>query len=149
MIMRFLRQRNPAVYDADTGSKTRTLPPIAHKYPLAHGGPTEFISIPSMDIPALAEKYIAAMETEASADWCRCEWVIHPDDTEVKAGTCRECGERKGSDAHNKIDEIDPDRHHFKGKRMRRGDEASDCPVHTRAGLVIYFFEWVFINADK
>lgn len=130
-------------YSPESGSTVRQLSPIND-----NGEATQYISIPALDIPKLAERYIAAMMTEESADWCRCEWVIHPDDTEVKSGTCRECGIRR--DKHwSTGKEIGENTHGvFLGKRMRRGEEAPDCPVHTREGLVIYFFEWVFSHGE-
>ena len=82
--------------------------------------PCEYISLPALDIPGLVVEYIAAMETQETDDWCRCEWIIHPDDVDLPKGK----------------------------RRKRRGDEAWDCPVHTKEGFLIYFFEWVFAR-DK
>ena len=104
--------------------------------------PCAYISIPALDIPKLADEYIAAMETQETNDWCRCEWIIHPDDVRITANHCRECNHTKGDSVHD-------DEHAFRGKRMRRGDQAPDCPVHTREGLVIYFFEWVFTRGKN
>jgi hypothetical protein len=109
--------------------------------------PCAYISLPALDIPALADAYIAAMETQETNDWCRCEWIVHPDDVNVPAKHCRVCNQLKNADLH---DEHAPEfGHAFRGKRMRRGDQAPDCPVHTREGLVIYFFEWVFTRGKN
>jgi hypothetical protein len=80
--------------------------------------PNEFISIPEKELPELVERYVRAMETQRTDDWCRCEWTIHPDDTELP-----------------------------KGKRRKiRSDTHPECPVHTKEGFLRYFFEWVFTN---
>lgn len=140
-----LRRKNRAVYSTELGHAVRELPPLTLR-----GAQHEFISIPSMDIPALAEKYVSAMETEESADWCRCEWHIHPDDIGTTKGACRICNNKdRKALGHTEM----PDHpghyydHKFAGVRKRRGDEAPDCPVHTREGMIIYFFEWIFTNA--
>jgi hypothetical protein len=117
---------------------------------VATGVDVEILSLPKFQIPSLVNQYIAAMETEVSDEWCKCPWIIHPDDQEVKKGTCRICGERKD----RKVHDVDPEGlrlgvHKFTGKRMRRGDEHPECPVHTREGMVLYFFEWVFTDAQR
>ena len=106
---------------------------------------SQFISLPALDIPGLAAAYAEAMEMQETNDWCRCEWVVHPDDVEVKSGHCRQCGTKKNDPMHW------PTRgdHEFRGKRMRRGDQAEDCPVHTKEGMLIYFFEWVFTRGKS
>lgn len=100
----------------------------------------EHIVIPLTDMPKLAEKYVTAMETEESANWCRCEWIIHPDDVKVKAGYCRICGAKQADEVHEY-------EHDYRGKRMRRMDDAPDCPVHTKEGFLLYFLQWVMDHA--
>lgn len=78
--------------------------------------PCEYISLPALDIPKLAAAYAGAMEVEETEEWCRCEWQIHPDDLLKPKGS----------------------------RRKRRVDDAPDCPIHTKEGMIIYFFEWVF-----
>lgn len=107
--------------------------------------PCAYISIPAHDIPKLADEYISAMETQETNDWCRCEWIIHPDDVAVPANHCRVCRHSKGHFQHSE----EAKDHEFRARRMRRGDQAPDCPVHTREGLVIYFFEWVFTRGKN
>lgn len=99
----------------ELAKKGRILPPALGTVPC------EYISIPALDIPDLAAKYFAAMETQKTDDWCRCEWIIHPDDVDLPKGK----------------------------RRKRRGEQAFDCPVHTREGMLIYFFEWVFTNGKR
>ncbi len=109
----------------------------------------KYMSIPLSDVPELATIYVQAMETEESEKWCRCEWLIHPDDTETKRGNCRECNQPKKAIVHSGLPEdIEfSNAHPFKGVRMRRGEQDMTCPVHTREGFLIYFFEWIKQNA--
>jgi len=103
--------------------------------------PCAYISIPALDIPKRADAYIAAVETQETDKWCRCEWIIHPDDVTVPDNACRVCGGEK---------RLHPDNgHDFRGRRKRRGDQADDCPLHTKEGLIIYFFEWVFTRGKN
>lgn len=141
-----LGRKGRPIYSPDLGHTIRELPPL---YGPASG--THFISIPAKDIPALATQYFAAMATEESEKWCRCEWIIHPDDGLVHPGACRECTMPKGAFIHVSninASNIPEGAHTFKGKRMRRGEEANDCPVHTKEGMLIYFFEWIFSNGE-
>jgi hypothetical protein len=101
----------------------------------------ETFTIPKAGIPELVKRYCAALEIGQTTDWCKCEWQIHPDDVAVPVGGCRNCGEDKSADYHH---EDNPEGHLFQGKRMRRKDNHPDCPVHTREGLVLGFFEWLF-----
>lgn len=100
-------------------------------------------------VPALAKAYSAAIEVEKTNDWCRCKWIIHPDDTAVARNRCRECGEKPTDEIHQGLDILGGCGHRFRGARMRKGDQAWDCPVHTKEGFIIYFFQWVIDNAGK
>lgn len=104
-----------------------------------------FFALPSKDIPVLAAKYFAAMESDESKYWCRCQWIVHPDDVGITKGQCAEegCGKPASAPLHQLIPGA-TNTHHYRGIRMRKGDMAEDCPVHTREGMLIYFFEWVF-----
>ena len=104
--------------------------------------PCEYISLPALDIPKLAMDYIGAMEVQRTDDWCRCEWIIHPDDTHVPDHRCRGCKATRSDKRHD--EESFQFEHSFQGRRKRRGEQANDCPVHTKEGFLIYFFEWVF-----
>lgn len=96
----------------------------------------------------LVNRYVAAMETEHSKDWCRCVWAVHPDDQNIKRGHCRLCNQSPNARDHNvaNTDVIATD-HTFKGKRMRKVADHPECPVHTREGFLLYFFEWAEKNA--
>lgn len=147
---------------------SRMLPPIP-RLGETEDQATQYISLPVKDIVTLVNDYVAAMERQETDKWCRCEWFIHPDDTEVPDNACRECGVPQGDSVHGipgtpqvvdfrcwvckrspdehegaRHDFAPIEQHAFKGKRKRRGDQAIDCPVHTKEGFLIYFFEWVF-----
>lgn len=100
-----------------------------------------YLSLPHKDIPALVAEYVNAMETQETNKWCRCEWIIHPDDVEIPDNHCRDCNAH-----HDDVTHQEGQGHIFRGKRMRRGDQADDCPVHTKEGFLLYFFEWVFTH---
>lgn len=90
---------------------------------------------------ALVTSYIGALETEASADWCKCQWITHPDDAEVPKDCCRVCLRKKNVLEHPAQFNMDGS-HDFRGVRKRRDDEHPECPVHTREGLILGFFTW-------
>lgn len=134
--MKFRLSFTKKVRDGDT---YRVLPSLSDRTPAT------YMAIPERDIPQLVARYVAAMETEKTDQWCRCEWKTHPDDIKIAPGNCRDCnrpakGHSRPLDASDEVDGV----HHFRGKRMKRGDQAWDCPVHTKEGLLLYFFEWVY-----
>lgn len=77
-----------------------------------------FLSLPVRDVPFLAEKYLNMVETERTNRMCRCEWIIHPDDLDKPEGK----------------------------RRIARGAQAANCPVHTKLGFLLYFFDWAFLS---
>jgi hypothetical protein len=116
-------------------------------------------------IPDLVSEYVMRIETERTNDWCKCEWLVHPDDEDLDIHNCGNC--HHPSLLHHKLlipgtdqtehcvkqisydfdedDEcdctkwIDPPK-----RRLRRGDQHPQCPVHTKEGFILGFFEWVF-----
>ena len=85
-------------------------------------------------------EFVAKLETEESATWCKCLWRVHPDDQHVKGNCCREC-DRPISDIAHK--DIGADDYHLpRGIRKIRADEHHLCPVHTKEGLLYAFVEW-------
>jgi len=105
----------------------------------------------------LVEEYVAKMETERTNEWCKCEWIIHPEDVELDTENCAECHHpnlvhMSGFDPYcTKQDHqmcdcagwVDPPK-----RRMRRGTLHDQCPVHTKEGFILGFFEWVFPNGS-
>jgi hypothetical protein len=67
------------------------------------------------DLPLMIDKYVKDIETQETDDLCLCLWRIHPDDVD------------KPSDK----------------QRKRRMDEHPVCPLHTKAGFLLYFFVWL------
>lgn len=80
--------------------------------------PTAYLALPQRDMVSLATAYVAAMEIQNTKKWCRCEWIIHPGDTLLPEGN----------------------------RRVRMGEPAPDCPIHTKEGFLLYFLEWVFTH---
>lgn len=92
-------------------------------YPLKDDGETdwrtfqgEFLALPVSEIPFMVRKYIDMVETERTNRLCKCEWIVHPDDTEKPMGE----------------------------RRVHKAREAADCPVHTKVGFLLYFFVHYF-----
>lgn len=76
--------------------------------------PVEFLSYPKHEIPRLGEEYIKLLETQKTDDMCKCDWLIHPDDTDKPKG---------------------------KRRKIRQG-EHPHCPIHTKSGFLLGFLEW-------
>lgn len=114
-------------------------------------------------IPELAEEYVSNMETERTNDWCKCEWLVHPEDEGIDPTVCSACGhpralhkglpdepmactkriERgKYSETPSATcvceDWVDPPK-----RRLRRGETHPECPIHTKEGFLLGFFEWL------
>lgn len=66
-------------------------------------------------IPDFVAQYVRLVEAETTNRICKCEWIIHPDDENKTEGH----------------------------RRIRKGEPALDCPVHTKEGFLIGFFRWV------
>jgi hypothetical protein len=124
-----------------------------------------------VNIETLSEKvseYVAEMETQRTNDWCKCEWLIHPDDSEIDIYNCARCHHPRalhteivGMEGCSKTisianglgvedyDEclcvawVDPPK-----RRMRRGEPNPECPVHTKEGFLIGLFEWMFKQGE-
>lgn len=95
----------------------------------------EFISIPVTTLWRDVAEFVAKLETEESAEWCKCLWRIHPDDVGIKPGHCRLCNNTRKAGKHG----ID---HQFRGIRKTKVDPHPTCTVHTKEGLIIGFLEW-------
>lgn len=105
-----------------------------------------FFGITPENIPHLVNTYVGLLETEESADWCKCVWRIHPDDQDAKPGRCRKCNLAPASVVHNGASPIPENNHPFAGIRRVRVDNHPMCPVHTKEGLIAGFVEWLTDN---
>lgn len=76
----------------------------------------EYLSIPKNEIPEFARRFIDAIETQETTKWCACTWRIHPDD-----------GLKEPSK-----------------QRKVRIDANEWCVLHTKVGLILGFFAFVF-----
>lgn len=130
-------------------------------------GEAVLLAIPENLLSDLAEKYVAAMEVQRTNEWCKCQWITHPEDVDIRTDICGECGHSL------ELFTVDftpeqvglPYCHAFgndtewakEGKavcghtdckprkpRLRRGMFHPECPVHTKEGFLIGFFKWVF-----
>lgn len=123
------------------------------------------IQIGPADLAEKVRDYVAELETHKSNDVCMCQWIIHPDDTEIDPYNCATCGHPNlmhmsgddsyctktvygpddletglpSSDAKCECPEWKPPRK----RRMRRGETNLECPVHTREGFILGFFKWL------
>lgn len=114
-------------------------------------------------MPNLVSDYVNTIETAPTREWCRCEWIIHPDDVDIDIYNCVNCHHPRALHteieglgfrcrkvvvtAPNFEDEkecdclgwVDPPK-----RRMRRGEQDPICAVHTKQGFVLGFFEYLF-----
>lgn len=121
----------------------------------------QFYSIPVDGLSDMVNEYIAKMEIERTNDWCKCEWITHPDDVELDIHNCRTCqhphllhnlatAEPYMSEGIRPCSKcpcdnwVDPPK-----RRMRRGETNMECPVHTKEGFLLGFFKWVFEDDKK
>jgi hypothetical protein len=114
-------------------------------------------------IPSLVADYVAKMETERTSSWCKCEWIIHPEDVTIDPNNCNREGCHHPRMVHDAVvvdafdgndtvtcskcdcvNYVQP-----RKRRMRRGDQHPNCPIHTKEGFILGFFEWVFRDATN
>jgi hypothetical protein len=110
-----------------------------------------YFFLPKTKVPALVEEYVNKIETERTNNWCKCEWIIHPDDVDIQLDVCKKCGQHDSNGDHvlglNELREV----HEFvtPKRRMRRGAQHPQCPVHTKEGFILGFFESLFPKEVK
>ncbi len=71
-------------------------------------------------IPDYVAEYVRLIELEKTNRICKCEWIVHPDDVDKPEGQ----------------------------RKIRKGEPALDCPVHTKEGFLIGFFRWVVVGGQ-
>lgn len=91
-----------------------------------------------MEISAWAQEYISKLEVELTEDMCLCEWIYRdgkPKQVEVTSIQKASKGE------HEYLPGPTP--------RLRaRSTEHPECPVHTRRGLLVGFYQWATTAKD-
>jgi len=75
-----------------------------------------YLSVSAAELPFMVQAYINMIETERTNRLCKCEWIVHPDDVNKPEGT----------------------------RRVHKGAESPYCPVHTKLGFLLYFFDHYF-----
>lgn len=146
---------------AETAKKTLT------DSPLYAMGLMDRFEIPKGIIPGLVSEYIKHIEMDPTEETCQCIWEVHPDFVDVDVTKCAHCGHLEGehfeSGCYADDSTVIPDREWIRGterearpcnckgfvkpKRLKRlKDTVDTCPVHTKEGLVLGFFEWIANN---
>lgn len=111
-------------------------------------------SLPKAEIPKLVKEYIKALELGNTEEWCKCEWLMHPDDVDIPVFCCRNCKhhmtkhqDRDTRDDSNNFLEVPCSEcgcNNLQTRRLRLKEQHNECPVHTREGLILGFYEWAF-----
>lgn len=109
----------------------------------------------TVDTRTLSEKvseYVAAMEQQRTNDWCKCEWIVHPADEKLDIHNCGNCHHPQllhitdeANDEYRCTSSVGCKCNHWADppkRRMRRGDQDPECPVHTKEGFLLGFFDW-------
>jgi hypothetical protein len=128
--------------------------PAQYQLPGPQGTPvgTEFLALPKRDIPMLVARYLTMIETGTTEDWCQCVWSTHPDDVDIKAGQCRDC--LHANSVHNYGEENNCSKEDcfctgYRSRRVKKISEAQECPVHTKTGLIMGLYEYLFGEAGR
>lgn len=80
-----------------------------------------YLYIDLSTVPDNMAEYVQLIENETTNKICKCEWLVHPDDE----------GKPEGQ------------------RRMRRGEQSLECPVHTKEGFLLGFLNWLLTQAGK
>jgi hypothetical protein len=78
-----------------------------------------YLAVPMTDLTTHVLRYVDGIETGQTKDWCRCVWKFHPDDMDKPEGS----------------------------RRKRRMDDDLTCPIHSKEGFLLGFFDWLEKNA--
>ncbi len=139
--------------DRDEHAKQRYYPDVEEmELPLD----TEWFSLAKAHIPDAVKEYIHLLETGETKAWCKCPWILHPDDVNIPEGMCVHCGKEQETNFHDvgaiiDSEAVDKGFHRFQGRRIRRdlNNENPECPVHTKEGFILGFFEHLFKDQDE
>lgn len=99
------------------------------------------VSIPLDGLTDKAAEFASIVRKGLSAEWCKCVWTLHPEDTDVPEGKCRECLGAQDEVVHSP--NSDEFHHSYRGRRKRMVQEHPLCPAHTAGGLVLGFLQWL------
>lgn len=120
---------------------------------------TVYLSLPKKDIPNWAAEYVKTLETATLKDWCKCEWIIHPDDVNIQAMHCRNCNHPVNLHQDQTTRDDDKqfllipckecDCEEYRDRRVRKGAESPECPIHSREGFILGFFLWCYRDKRK
>lgn len=75
-----------------------------------------FVEMDEAELLESVGRYVKHIEISKTTDTCKCITEIHPDDANIEKG---------------------------KARRMRVIEMALDCPVHTREGFLLGYFEFM------
>lgn len=116
------------------------------------------LAIVKRDIPRWAEKYVHYIDTATTQEICKCEWLVNPDDLEIRPLCCRECThprDKHVDQGDNRVSctaDIADDECGcvvYTPRRVRMGERNPVCPVHSPVGRIMGFFEFVFKQAES
>jgi len=111
---------------------------------------SETVTIQKADLMSLVGRYVTKLETQTTDKMCKCPWVAHPDDIELGAFQCRTCTHDRG--AHNQTllengytscTVFNCECAEYRARRIRKVEVSLECPVHSREGFLLTFFDWI------
>jgi hypothetical protein len=96
--------------------------------------PSPFADNPVLsEISKWAEEYTNELEIELTEKACLCKWIYRDNPTDVTSQQAASEGKQE----------------FLPGPRLRvRSDEHPECPVHTRRGFLIGFYQWATTKKD-
>lgn len=119
----------------------------------------EWFAVPREQLPHFVSEYLNMLATAKTIDWCACRWEVHPDDVDLNpdADECKRCGgsadehprEYEGSyrrpgSMEETVTLLTCKQFRQRTRRLRRADEDPLCPMHTEAGRILGFFQYLF-----
>lgn len=100
---------------------------MSYEYPVGMGpdfipyNQYNYLCIPKLAMPQLVAEFVKLLELEKTNKFCSCEWVVHPADMGLAEGM----------------------------RRVRKGEPALDCMVHTKEGFLLGFTHWLFYMRNQ
>lgn len=138
-----------------TGHRLNFTPQEGEEFPFSEDLIGLHFAIAKRDIPRLAEAYFRMLDIALTDEWCKCEFVMHPDDVNLDKTRCRFC---KGTPNEHPSDysvvvegrEFTKECLKFSEPKSRKHkvNDHPHCPVHTHVGRLLGFYEWLFPEDD-